>query len=221
MHADACKQIQKRIRTMSKQADIVVACLCHYVNLPKWDILPLTVYPVDTTAIQPVYKDPGNQIIIVHATNHRGIKGTIFLEDAVRRLIAEGIDIKLDIIENVPNELALQRMARADIYVDQLVISYALAALEGMALGKVVISALEDSNEYNLFRNYSYLNECPIIPANTTTIYAVLKDLIAKRYQCQQLRDNRVNLWKKDILLRLVVKCSRQFMLKYGTIMSK
>jgi glycosyltransferase involved in cell wall biosynthesis len=65
--------------------------------------------------------------------------------------------------------------------VDQLVFAYALAALEGMALGKVVVSALEDTPAYQVFRRYSYLGECPIVPATVDTIECVLRDLIARR----------------------------------------
>jgi hypothetical protein len=65
--------------------------------------------------------------------------------------------------------------------VDQLVFAYALAALEGMALGKVVVSAPEDGPAYQVFRRYSYLGECPIVPATVDTIDRVLRDLIARR----------------------------------------
>ena len=185
----SAKKIQQRIRHMCSLADIVVACLVHYVNLPRWDILPLLYYPIDVKKIKPIFPN-GNRhspIKIAHACNHRGVKGTIFLIEAINRLCAEGIVVKLDIIEKVENTEALKRISECDIYVDQLVFGYAQAALEAMAFGKVVISGLDDTLEYNLFRNFSYLNECPIIPANINTIYDVLKGLILNRNQFAQL----------------------------------
>jgi hypothetical protein len=50
-----------------------------------------------------------------------------------------------------------------------------------MALGKVVISGLEETPDYVLLRRYSYLDECPIVPGSPETIGQVLRDLIARR----------------------------------------
>lgn len=175
------KRIEDSIRRQVKLADIVIGCLVHYINLPKWDLLPLTYYPVDLVKIRPSYPSElhhGRQIKIAHACNHRGIKGTIFLIDAVNKLKNAGINVELDIIEKVSNKEALSRISKCDIYVDQLVFGFAQAALEAMAAGKVVISAVDDSNDYEIFRQYSYLNECPIISANIKNIYEVLLYLV-------------------------------------------
>ena len=70
--------LQKKIRRMTASADIVIACLVHCINLPRWDILPLTCYPVDTENFEPVYPvtQTNSPIRIAHACNHRGVKGT-------------------------------------------------------------------------------------------------------------------------------------------------
>lgn len=174
------KAIEKRLRYFTKKADTVIACLVHFINLPRWDVLPLTCYPIDTGVIKPVNSSTTTKktIHIAHASNHRGVKGTEFLVNAVNRLAEQGYSVTLDVIEKVDHKEALERISACDIYVDQLVFGYAQAALEGMALAKPVISAIDDSEEYGLFRRYSYLNECPIISANAETIYEVLKDLL-------------------------------------------
>lgn len=177
--------LQKRIRTMTAKADIVIACLVHFINLPRWDILPLTCYPVDAHLLEPSYPAlHANPIRIAHACNHRGIKGTVFLIAAVQRLQREGFNIELDIIEKVPHQEALERIQRCDIYVDQLIFGYAQAALEAMAFGKVVISALDNQPAYDLFRRFSYLKECPILSANTETIEEVLRHLFQHQEYC-------------------------------------
>lgn len=164
-------RVQKRIRRMTHDADVVVGCLVHFTSLPRWDILPLTCYPVDTQRIRPfVAPQTSGPIRIAHAANHRGVKGTEFLVQAVQTLRAEGVDIHLDLIERVPNHEALERIGRADIYVDQLVMGYALAALEGLALGRVVVSPVDGLPATDLFRTYSYLDECPIVSAGQRTI---------------------------------------------------
>jgi hypothetical protein len=137
--------IERRVRRLTSQADAVVGCLVHVTCLPRWDVLPLTCYPIDTERLQPVPPRKEGPIRIAHAANHCGAKGTEFLVAAVERLRAEGTDADVTLIEKRPNQEALEQIAGADIYVDQLVFAYALAALEGIALGKVVVSALEDS----------------------------------------------------------------------------
>jgi len=184
---DRAESIQRRLRRGSRRAHAIVGSLVHVASLPRWDVLPLTAYPIDTRPIDPVPPSVEGPVRIVHSANHRGAKGTDFLVGAVERLRAEGQPVELDLIERVPNSEALARVAAADIYVDQLLFGYAMAALEAMALGKVVISGIEDTPDYRLFRRYSYLDECPIVPASPETIADVLRDLIARRDQWRQI----------------------------------
>lgn len=188
--------IQDRLRRMVGQADVVVACLAHYSSLPRWDILPLTCYPVDTNALQPVPPKTVGSIRIAHAANHRGVKGTEYIMAAVDQLRAEGHDIVFDLIEGVDNDAALKRIAACDIFVDQLVLGYALAALEGMALGKVVVSPISGP-AYDMFRLYSYLSECPIVSASQATISDVLRDLIRRRQEWPEIGER-----SRDYVLR-------------------
>lgn len=180
-------KIESRIRHFTYHADIVIGSLVHFINLPKWDILPLLPYPVDTNALQPVWPRIKGTVRIAHAPNHRGVKGTEFLVNAVERLIEEGHDIELILIEGQPNDSALKMMAAADIFVDQLIFGYALAAIEAMALGKIVVTGIEDSPEYRLFRRVSFLDEAPVMAASPGTIYNVLGDLLRRRQDWPEL----------------------------------
>jgi len=131
--------------------------------------------------IQPVPPSKDGSVIVCHPTNHRGAKGTNFLLKAIENLKRDGYDIELDLLEEASNQEAILRMSRADIVVDQLLAGYALAALEALALGKVVISGLEDNYRYRVFRRYSYLDQCPIIPASPESIQEVLLNLMNSR----------------------------------------
>ena len=131
--------------------------------------------------LDPVPPRTDGPVRIAHASNHRGVKGTEFLIDAVDRLRAEGYEIELTLIEGRPNAEALALIADCDLYVDQLIAAYALAAIEAMALGKVVLSPIEQTPAYVLFRRYSYLAECPIVPATPETVADVLRELVGRR----------------------------------------
>lgn len=178
---DRAPAVERQIRHGARYADCILGCLAHLACLPRWDVLPLTCYPVDTHVLQPVPPSTGGPIRIAHSANHRGFKGTDFIIAAVQRLQAEGHEIEFDLIERTPNDEVLARVAAADVYVDQVVVGYAFAALEAMALGKVVVSPVSGTEAYDVFRRYSYLDECPIVDVSPETVYDVLKDLIARR----------------------------------------
>jgi hypothetical protein len=181
------ERIERQVRRGSRYADIVVAALFHVACLPRWDVLPLTYYPIDTDALEPRPPRTRGPVRIAHAANHRGIKGTDFVIDGVERLRRDGVDVHFDLIEGKPNDEALRIISECDIYVDELIAAYALAAIEGMALGKVVLSPIEDTPWYTLFRRYSYLDECPIVPATPETVYAVLTNLLARRNEWPEI----------------------------------
>ena len=130
---------------------------------------------VDTAAIKPVYShlDPGRNIRILHVANHGFFKGTRYLEAAIKQLKDEGAPIEFTLVSDVSNDEALELMRGSDILVDQLISGYfGQAALEGMALGKVVIVYLADPSLVLAPQ------ECPLINANPDTVYSVLKELI-------------------------------------------
>ncbi len=183
-----CAFIERRVRRVARAADCVVGCLVHIENLPRWDVLPLVWYPIDTEAIRPVPPRQTGIVRIAHAPNHRGAKGSEFLISSVEKLRSEGIKVELDLIERVSNVEAIARIAAADILVDQLVFGYALTAIEGMALGKIVVTGIEHAEpHYRLFARYSYLAECPAIPATPETIESTLRDLLGRRAEWQAL----------------------------------
>ena len=116
--------------------------------------------------------------VIVHAPNHRHFKGTHHLIRAVEELRAEGVSVELDLVEGVSNQEALSRYADADLIADQFLAgAYALFAIEGMALGKPVVSYLNGR-----FRQWHpEWEECPIVSANPEELKDVLRRLVVDR----------------------------------------
>ena len=183
----------QRIETLSKAADCVVGCIVHTVNLPRVDIWPVLWYPApNLESLVQVNDGPKGEdratLSIAHPSNHRKIKGTECLVSAVNRLRSEGLDISLDVIEGVDINKSRERLSKADVIVDQLMMGYAMTALEGLALGKVVISGFDHGALYQPFYAKSYLGECPIIPAGPDNIEDILRDLYANPDKCNKLR---------------------------------
>lgn len=156
---------------------------CDWVDcLYHWDSLMLSHFAIDTDQIRPgppTEPAPDGVLRVVHAPNHRNLKGTHHLIDAVDALRAEGRLIALDIIEEVPNAELLERLKAYDVVVDQLVIGwYAMFALEGMALGKPVVCHIRDDLAA-LYRHARIIGpeDPPLIDASTRTIEEVLRRL--------------------------------------------
>lgn len=80
---------------------------------------------------------------IAHAPTHRVIKSTKALIQAVNRLRLLGAKVELDIIEGVSNVQCLERKARADVFVDQLLLGYGCNAVEAWGMGIPVIAGVD------------------------------------------------------------------------------
>lgn len=173
----------KWIRYFTRRADFIVACLFHSETLPTWNLLTTHYYPIDTEAWLPNGHDSAHNgkdgpVTVVHASNHRELKGTEFLIAACQELEAEGYQIHLRLLEQVPNREVQRIMRQSDIIAEQFIHGYALTAMEGMSLGKPVVSNLSDDHYYQVHRLYTGLDECPIVNTSIGHIKDHLRMLI-------------------------------------------
>ena len=111
--------------------------------------------------------------LIVHAPSNRGAKGTDRIVEVVSRMAKQGHKFDFKLVENLPHREALAIFREADILIDQLRIGwYGVTAVEGMALGKAVVTYIRDD-----LKHYLPLPS-PIAFANPDTLEDVLADLI-------------------------------------------
>ena len=89
--------------------------------MPRRDLL-FKYFPVDCAQIRPKYRTENSVPVIVHAPQHRHVKGTDCLLAAVERLRANGFEFELKLIEQVTNSQALEVYAQGDIAADQFCI---------------------------------------------------------------------------------------------------
>jgi glycosyltransferase involved in cell wall biosynthesis len=102
-------------------------------------------------AAEPARPDDG-AFRIAHAPTNRPIKGTDALIAAVDRLREVGVKVELDIIEGVKNVRCLERKARADVFVDQLLLGYGANAVEAWGMGIPVIAGVQPERCPELIR---------------------------------------------------------------------
>jgi glycosyltransferase involved in cell wall biosynthesis len=165
----------------TRRADFVVACIVHFETLPRWDLLTTHYYPIDTDEWAPAERPPtapDAPVGVFHSANHRTLKGTEHVVRACEALAAEGLPVLLDLVERVPNSEVRERLRAADVHAEQFVVGYALAAMEGMALGKPVLSNLSAPGYYELFRERTGLDECPILDTPPERLEENLRRLV-------------------------------------------
>lgn len=179
-------RIVRQVDCWTRNADIVVGTMDSVDYMFFWNRIIPCHFAIDTNAIKPnecvFQKKKGDCIRILHAPNHMSIKGTEFLEKAIRRLKNENYPIEYVRIQSRPNNEIIQAIKDADIVVDQLVMGwYAMFAMEAMACGKPCICYIRDDLE-DLFVKVGCLEkgEIPLVSASTDSIYEVLKGLLDK-----------------------------------------
>jgi glycosyltransferase involved in cell wall biosynthesis len=165
----------QRIEHFTRHADLVIPGDPIMARLLPRSGVDFKVYPIDCEELQPVPPVVREPVRIIHAPNHRNVKGTDFLLAAIAAVQEKGFACELELIERLPRQEALQRYAGADIIADQFCMGgWAQFALEGMALGKPVLAYLDEDFLTDPVFNVPVVNATP---ENLAAVLAVLIDV--------------------------------------------
>jgi hypothetical protein len=126
-----------------------------------------------------VYRRDG-VIRIAHAPTDRTIKSTELIIHSVKRLIESHSTrqrpIEFDLIENVPWAECLERKARADVFIDQLILGYGVNALEAWGMGIPVVAGVEDPRVRKYMKEI--IGKLPFFNVDTANFYEKLRSLV-------------------------------------------
>lgn len=176
--------VARRVAYWCRHADAVIPGFMGPDGFGRWDVLIPTQLFIDHEEWHASRKKRGldDEVVICHSPNHRGFKGTEFVVEAVSRLRAEGVKVRLKLLEHMQNaEVRRVLQEEADILVEQLVYTgHGLNGLEGLATGLPVVANLEDEQYTLPMRRWSYLGECPVVSASPESLVSVLRELIAR-----------------------------------------
>ncbi len=176
-------RIAMHVEYWERHGDVLIPGMC-IDGAARWDVLTPQAVCIDESAwpARATYTDHdgiNGTVRVAHAPNHRGFKGTEFVIEAVQNLREEGLHIDLVLLENLQNSQVREVLASVDVLVEQLLFTgYALNAEEGMSTGLPVVANVGDSARTLLFRRYSFLAECPVVPATIEDITDVLRTLV-------------------------------------------
>lgn len=174
--------VRKQVLYFARRADFVIGV----DNQTRWfqprrDVSPFSYLAIDTDSWSPdgrysTADGHTGEVIVLHAPNHRGIKGTEYLVEAVEHLRQKGLMVKLKILEGRPNDEVKDALQKADILAEQFFGGYGLNGIEGMSLGKPVLSNISRHSRETFER--TSLGECPIMNTPTARIEENLQLLV-------------------------------------------
>lgn len=174
------ERVRRRVLEFARWADLVIRNY-QYGFMPHWDVLWPTQIAIDKDrwAAEPKAGDAdghSGEVVVVHAPNHRRIKGSDRLIEVVERLAGEGLSVRLTLLEQRPNEEVRAAIMGSDVVADQFVAGYAMFAIEGMAMSRPVLSAL--SSLPGDVRADLDSRGLPIVDADLDTLERELRRLI-------------------------------------------
>jgi glycosyltransferase involved in cell wall biosynthesis len=188
LHRFRKRRIAAKIDLWTTSADHVIAG-CDWVDyMYFWDTLMVAHFSIDTEAWKPappLAPTGGRRLRVLHAPNHRNIKGTGHFIRAVEELKAEGCDVELVLLEKVPNEYVKEAIRNCDVVADQLIIGwYAMFAIEAMAMGKPVLCFVRQDLR-DLYQAAGLLgpDDPPLVNCSIDTLKDTIRCLAADRSQ--------------------------------------
>ncbi len=166
-----------RLNFEKKYVDYQIVC-APYISefVPEATILPLAINLKRIDFSKPIINN--GKLVFLHAPTSRGNKGTNFIIEAFEKLISEGFDIELKVVENSSHENLLNMYKHCDVFIDQLLGGwYGTASIESMSVGRATICFIRES----YFEYINYGNDLPIINADINNIHDVIKQIYFDR----------------------------------------
>ena len=132
--------------------------------------------PVNLEKIVYSNLDINEKLVILHAPSNRKIKNTQAVINAIDTLKDEGIEIELNLAENVEHERLMGMISESNLIVDWVNPDfgiYGVLSIESMATGRPVICTLTDS----LYKGY----DLPIINCHPNDLSNTIRNLYSTR----------------------------------------
>ena len=186
---DTADQTRRRVNWFCHWSTVVVRNY-QFGYVPRWDVRWPTCLAIDTdewSCGRPATDADGEngEVVVLHAPNHRHVKGTDELMRAIAELQREGLKVRLNLLERRPNTEIQQAMMEADVVADQFHAGYAMFAIEGLAMGKPVLSALSGMPQE--IRASRALASCPIVDTNIENLKENLRKLVREPERRREL----------------------------------
>jgi hypothetical protein len=175
-HGTEYRRSQEAIDESCRDAGAVqVAATLDLIGSPGVEWLPSVVDLDRLAGIRAGYR-PGPTVRIMHSPTNRAIKSTDVVIATVERLRAQGLPVRLVLVERKPWGECINIKATADIVVDQLELGYGLNAIEAWAMGVPVIAGT--TNPTTRARMLETFGTLPFLEAAETNLGDAIEALV-------------------------------------------
>lgn len=124
---------------------------------------------------------------VAHSPTRKDLKNTDELLAVVAGLQAEGEDLELELIDNVPHTQCLARKREAHVLFDHMQGYYGVSSLEGLSQGLPVIAGLDDWNRAHV-AGFAGTEELPWLTArDAVELERLLRRLALDREYCREV----------------------------------
>ena len=155
----------------------------------KSEFLPYSSVNIKANAHKAKTRIRNRPIVLFHAPSSRDVKGTSSIISAVNLMKEKGMDVRLDVVENVSNDEVLSRLSNCDYVIDQLLAGwYGGFAVEAMSLKKPVVAWLDSRYFDNVPKDL--LDDLPVINADADSLVETLSVLIDESDEDYEKRCN-------------------------------
>ncbi|MDR3640901.1 MAG: glycosyltransferase family 1 protein [Humidesulfovibrio sp.] len=100
----------------------------------------------DEPLLRPAARAWSGPLLVAHSPTRKDLKNTDELLAVALKLREAGLDLALDLIDNVPHQECLTRKRAAHVLFDHMQGYYGVSSLEGLSQGLAVIAGLDDWN---------------------------------------------------------------------------
>lgn len=190
---------QKKYRRLGRK-NLLVSTPDLLKLLPEatWQPNLVPVHEERFTSAQRGYKEWEGPLCLTHSPTRRDLKNTNELLQVTHELRRTGEEIELDLIDNVPHRVCLERKKAAHACFDHMQGYFGMSSLESLSLGLATIAGLDD-----------WCREHAVTMAGTDDLPWV----IARN--AGELRDRLAALCREPRLRLDAGEKARKFMVKY------
>ncbi|MBU1039546.1 MAG: glycosyltransferase family 1 protein [Proteobacteria bacterium] len=124
---------------------------------------------------------------VAHSPTRKDLKNTDDLLAVVDELSRSGLDVRLDLIDNVPNAECLARKQAAHVLFDHMQGYYGVSSLEGLSQGLAVIAGLDEWNRAHV-AEFAGTEDLPwVVASNRDELALRLRELAGDLGRCREI----------------------------------
>ncbi|MDD5680367.1 MAG: glycosyltransferase [Candidatus Omnitrophica bacterium] len=200
-----CREGKKRIAIIRKYADISLATTPDINDfVPEAIHFPFFAPEIDHKRYTAKNKNRGDEIKIVHVTNHPGIEGTDRIMKAIDRLKGKGHKINFVFLRGVTPEKVLEEYRDADLSIGKMKMGYyANAQIESMLLGVPAVAYVRPQFMTPALKNSGFIITDPARLEQTLEYYLDHQEELKDKQRIA--RDTIIRLHDNDKLARRLI----------------